>query len=156
MMYDLATFPFWIILAVLIGGFVGWRTWSNDPQPDWMRSWLLPAILAVVIGILMAMLKVLPGRAGLWLEVGLLMVGGYVFGCLVGGQLKDFFGLGATSATAPARPANSAAFVAEAAGTRPPDRSPAAQAAASIEADRLAAEAAAKAEADRLAAEAAA
>ncbi|MGJ4929719.1 cell envelope biogenesis protein TolA [Bradyrhizobium sp. HKCCYLS2038] len=156
MMYDLATFLFWIILCVIIGGFVGWHTWSDAKQPDWMRSWLLPVILAFIIGSLMAMLSVLPGRAGLWLEVALLMVGAYVVGCLVGGQLKEYVGLGDGSAMAPGGPGGVAAFTAP---TRPPwadSPSPAAQAAASIEADRLAAETAAKAEADRLAAEAAA
>ncbi|XUM21907.1 cell envelope biogenesis protein TolA [Bradyrhizobium oligotrophicum S58] len=158
MMYDLATFPFWIILAAGIGGFVGWRTWSDEPRPDWLRSWLLPATLAIVIGIMMALLTVLPGRAGLWLEVGLLMVGAYVLGCLIGGQLKEYVGLGDTSAMSPGGPGNSVAFAGETAAARPwaDSPSPAAQAAASVEADRLAAEAAAKAEAERVAAEAAA
>ncbi|CAL76534.1 hypothetical protein; putative membrane protein; putative TolA family protein [Bradyrhizobium sp. ORS 278] len=155
MMYDLTTFFFWILLAVVIGGFVGWRTWSDEKQPDWMRSWLLPAILAFLIGSLMAMLSVLPGRAGLWLEVALLMVGGYVVGCLVGGQLKDYVGIGDSSAMSPGGPGGTVAFTAPA---RPwaDSPSPAAQAAAQVEADRLAAEAAAQAEADRVAAEAAA
>ncbi|WP_315812613.1 cell envelope biogenesis protein TolA [Bradyrhizobium sp. SZCCHNR2028] len=158
MMYDLATFPFWIIFAVGIGGFVGWRTWSDAPRPDWLRSWLLPATLALVIGIVMALLSVLPGRAGLWLEVGLLMVGAYVLGCLIGGQLKDYVGLGDTSAMSPGGPGHSVAFAGATAAASPwaDSPSPAAQAAASVEADRLATEAAAKAEADRVAAEAAA
>ncbi|MGY3453532.1 cell envelope biogenesis protein TolA [Bradyrhizobium sp. USDA 4353] len=157
MMYDLTTFFLWILLAIVIGGFVGWRTWSDAKQPDWMRTWLLPAILAVLIGALMAMLSVLPGRAGLWLEVALLMVGGYVVGCLVGGQLKEYVGIGDSSAMSPGGPGNVAAFTAPAAARPWADSpSPAAQAAAQVEADRLAAEAAAKAEADRLAAEAAA
>ncbi|CCD89213.1 conserved membrane protein of unknown function [Bradyrhizobium sp. ORS 285] len=157
MMYDLTTFFFWILLAIIIGGFVGWRTWSDAKQPDWMRTWLLPAILAFLIGALMAMLSVLPGRAGLWLEVALLMVGGYVVGCLVGGQLKEYVGIGDSSAMSPGGPGNVAAFTAPAPARPWADSpSPAAQAAAQVEADRLAAEAAAKAEADRLAAEAAA
>ncbi|CCD99665.1 cell envelope integrity/translocation protein TolA [Bradyrhizobium sp. STM 3809] len=156
MMYDLTTFFFWILLCVVIGGFVGWRTWSDAKQPDWMRSWLLPAILAFVIGALMAMLSVLPGRAGLWLEVALLMVGGYVVGCLVGGQLKDYVGIGDSSAMSPGGPGGTVAFTAPAARPWADSPSPAAQAAAQVEADRLATEAAAKAEADRLAAEAAA
>ncbi|WP_315716132.1 MULTISPECIES: cell envelope biogenesis protein TolA [unclassified Bradyrhizobium] len=158
MMYDLATFPFWIILAVGIGGFVGWRTWSDEPRPDWLRSWLLPATLALVIGILMALLTVLPGRAGLWLEVGLLMVGAYLLGCLIGGQLREYVGLGDTSAMSPGGPGSSVAFAGAPATASPwaDSPSPAAQAAASVEADRLATEAAAKAEAERVAAEAAA
>jgi predicted flap endonuclease-1-like 5' DNA nuclease len=159
MMYDLTTFLFWILLAAVIGGFVGWHSWSDDKRPDWLRSWLLPATLAFGIGALLALLSVLPGRAGLWLEVALLMVSAYVLGCLSGGQLKEYVGLGDSSAMAPGGPGTSAAFTAAPA---PPARpwadspSPAAQAAASIEADRLAAEAAVKTEADRLAAEAAA
>ena len=159
MMYDLTTFLFWILLAAVIGGFVGWHSWSDDKRPDWLRSWLLPATLAFGIGALLALLSVLPGRAGLWLEVALLMVSAYVLGCLSGGQLKEYVGLGDSSAMAPGGPGTSAAFTAAPA---PPARpwadspSPAVQAAASIEADRLAAEAAVKTEADRLAAEAAA
>ena len=159
MMYDLTTFLFWILLAAVIGGFVGWYSWSDDKRPDWLRSWLLPATLAFGIGALLALLSVLPGRAGLWLEVALLMVSAYVLGCLSGGQLKEYVGLGDSSAMAPGGPGTSAAFTAAPA---PPARpwadspSPAVQAAASIEADRLAAEAAVKTEADRLAAEAAA
>ncbi|UFZ06748.1 cell envelope biogenesis protein TolA [Bradyrhizobium ontarionense] len=160
MMYDLATFLLWILLALVIGGFVGWRTRSDAPRPDWLRSWLLPATLAFAIGVLMALLNVLPGRAGLWLEVALLMVGGYVFGCLIGGQLKDFFGLDDAKAAAPSPPANRVASVADTAAPHPvadsPSQALAAHAAASVEADRLAAEAEAKAETDRLAAEAAA
>ncbi|NPU10501.1 cell envelope biogenesis protein TolA [Bradyrhizobium sp. 83002] len=158
MMYDLTTFLFWILLSLVIGGVVGWSTWSNAKRPDWLRSWLLPATLAFAIGALMAMLSVLPGRAGLWLEVALLMVGAYVLGCLAGGQLKEYAGLGDTSAMSPGGPGNSVAFAGATAAARPwaDSPSPAAQAAASIEADRLAAEAAAKAEAERLAAEAAA
>jgi len=159
MMYDLTTFFLWTLLALAIGGVVGWRTWSDLKRPDWLRTWLMPAALAFAIGVLMALLSVLPGRAGLWLEVALLMVGAYVFGCLIGGQLKGLFGLDAANAMA-AGPGNSVAFTAGAAEARPvadsPSQSPAAQAAASVEADRLAAEAEAKAKADRLAAEAAA
>ncbi|MGC2782100.1 MAG: cell envelope biogenesis protein TolA, partial [Bradyrhizobium sp.] len=159
MMYDLATFLLWILLALAIGGIVGWRTWSDAPRPDWLRSWLLPAALAFAIGGLMALLNVLPGRAGLWLEVALMMVGAYVFGCLIGGQLKDFFGLDHARAVAPNAVA-SIASIGDTAEPRPvadsPSQSLAAHAAASVEADRLAAEAEAKAEADRLAAEAAA
>jgi predicted flap endonuclease-1-like 5' DNA nuclease len=156
MMYDLTTFLFWILLALVIGGIVGWSTWSNAKRPDWLRSWLLPATLAFAIGALMAMLSVLPGRAGLWLEVALLMVGAYVLGCLAGGQLKEYAGLGDTSAMSPGGPGNSVAFAGATAAATPwaDSPSPAAQAAARVEADRAAAEAAAKAEADRLAAEA--
>ncbi|CCD94740.1 conserved hypothetical protein [Bradyrhizobium sp. ORS 375] len=85
------------------------------------------------------------------------MVGGYVVGCLVGGQLKDYVGIGDSSAMSPGGPGNVTAFTAPAPARPWADSpSPAAQAAAQVEADRLAAEAAAKAEAERLAAEAAA
>ncbi|MGJ5207284.1 cell envelope biogenesis protein TolA [Bradyrhizobium sp. HKCCYLR20261] len=160
MMYDLATFPVWILLSALIGGAVGWITWSDHKHPDWHRGWLLPATLAFAIGLLMALLGVLPGRAGLWLEVLLLMISAYLLGCLAGGYLKDYAGLSDTSAMSPGGPGGNLALAAYTGGGRPVadnrSPSPAAQAAASIEADRLAAEAAAKAEADRLGAEAAA
>ncbi|MGJ4891131.1 cell envelope biogenesis protein TolA [Bradyrhizobium sp. HKCCYLRH3099] len=160
MMYDLATFPVWILLSALIGGAVGWITWSEHKHPDWHRGWLLPATLAFAIGLLMALLGVLPGRAGLWLEVLLLMISAYLLGCLAGGYLKDYAGLSDTSAMSPGGPGGNLALAAYTGGGRPVadgrSQTPAAQAAASIEADRLAAEAAAKAEAERLAAEAAA
>ncbi|MGJ4994977.1 cell envelope biogenesis protein TolA [Bradyrhizobium sp. HKCCYLS3077] len=160
MMYDLATFPVWILLSALIGGAVGWITWSDHKHPDWHRGWLLPATLAFAIGLLMALLGVLPGRAGLWLEVLLLMISAYLLGCLAGGYLKDYAALSDTSAMSPGGPGGNLALAAYTGGGRPVadgrSQTPAAQAAASIEADRLAAEAVAKAEAERLAAEAAA
>ena len=154
MMYDLATFLPWLLVALAIGGVVGWRSWSNAPRRGWLSGWILPAVLAFAIGLLLAILKVLPGRAGLWLEIALLMASAYIFGCFIGGMLRDLLGLEA-KVVAPATRADALAAAADSPAAATPAQSAAAQAAASVEADRLAAEAE-KAEADRLAAEAAA
>jgi predicted flap endonuclease-1-like 5' DNA nuclease len=113
-----------------------------------------------VIGLVVAVLKLLPGEAGLWLEIALLVMFLYIVGCFLGGWLKSMW-------PKPARPRTEEAaqddVVAPKASTLVEADAPAAQ----VEQDRLAAEAAAKAEAehqaaaaqaerDRLAAEAAA
>jgi hypothetical protein len=45
--------------------------------------------LAFVIGVIVAALKLVPGRYGLWLEIALLMSVFYIVGCFVGGWLKN-------------------------------------------------------------------
>jgi predicted flap endonuclease-1-like 5' DNA nuclease len=155
MMYDLATFLPWLLVALAVGGVVGWRSWSSAPRRGWLAGWILPAVLAFAIALLLAVLNVLPGRAGLWLEVALLMVSAYVFGCFIAGMLRDLLGLDA-KVVAPAARADAMAAAAAGPDADSPAQSAAAQAAASVEADRLADEAEAKAEAERLTAEAAA
>jgi hypothetical protein len=159
MLFDLASYPVWLSAALAIGLMVGWRTYSDAPRRYWRDSWIIWGALVFVIGVIVAVLKLLPGRYGLWLEIALLMIAFYIVGCLLGGWLKKLVGAhesgGAAAIPAAADSRNGTKLDAERQATAKAaaDRL-VFQVAAKAEADRRAA--AARAEADRLAAEAAA
>ena len=140
----------------------------DAPRRNWRDGWILWGALAFVIGVIVAALKLLPGRYGLWLEIALLMFAFYIVGCFLGGRLKRLLGAHESGGVAAMPPvadirngakleaerqatAKAAAdrLVVEIAAKAEADRK---AAAAKAEADRLAAEALAKAEADRKAA----
>ena len=166
MLFDLASYSIWLISALAIGLVIGWRTYSDAPRRYWRDGWIVWAALAFVIGVIVAVLKLLPGRYGLWLEIALLMFAVYILGCFLGGGLKKLVGAHESGGAAAMRDAadsrnrNNAKLEAERQATAKAaaDRL-AVEVAVKAEADRKEADrkaAAAKAEADRLAAEAAA
>jgi hypothetical protein len=140
MLFDLVSYAGWLIAALGIGLLVGWRTYLNAPR-RWRDGWIIWGALAFVIGVIVAALKLLPGRHGLWLEIALLMFAFYIVGCFLGGALKKLLGAHESGGAAALLPAadvrNGAKLEAEP------------QATAKAAADRLALEVAAKAEADR-------
>jgi len=159
MLFDVVSYPGWLIAALGIGLLVGWRTYLNAPRRNWRDGWIIWGALAFVIGVIVAALKLLPGRYGLWLEIALLMFAFYIVGCFLGGGLKKVLGAHESGSAAAMLPAadirNGAKLEADRQATAKAaaDRL-ALEIAAKAEADRKAV--AAKAEADRLAAEAAA
>ncbi len=136
MFYDIVSFPVWLLVAALVGAVVGWMTYSDAPRRGWFAGWAGWGAAAFVIGVIVAMLKLLPGRAGLWLEIALLMALLYIVGCFLGGMLKSLM-----AAPEPRRVTEDAAVAVTDA-----DRQ---AALAKAELDRLAAETAATVEADR-------
>ena len=92
MVFDLVSYSGWLIAALGIGLVVGWRTYLNAPRRNWRDGWIVWGALAFVIGVIVATLKLLPGRYGLWLEVALLMTAFYIVGCFLGGGLKTLLG----------------------------------------------------------------
>lgn len=160
MLFDLVSYSGWLIAASGIGLVVGWRTYLDAPRRNWRDGWIVWGALAFVIGVIVAALKLLPGRYGLWLEIALLMIAFYVVGCFLGGGLKRLLGAHESGGAAAADVRNSAKLEAERQATAKAaaDRL-AVEVAVKAEVDRKEADrkaAAAKAEADRLAAEAAA
>ena len=160
MLFDLVSYSGWLIAASGIGLVVGWRTYLDAPRRNWRDGWIVWGALAFIIGVIVAALKLLPGRYGLWLEIALLMIAFYVVGCFLGGGLKRLLGAHESGGAAAADVRNSAKLEAERQTTAKAaaDRL-AVEVAVKAEADRKEADrkaAAAKAEADRLAAEAAA
>jgi hypothetical protein len=144
MLFDLVSYFPWLIAALGIGVVVGWRTYLDTPRRNWRDGWIIWGALAFVVGVIVAALKLVPGRYGLWLEIALLMIAVYIVGCFLGGVLKKLLG---------AHESGGAAVVPAATDSRNGTKLEAErQATAKAAADRLAVEVAAKAEADRKAA----
>src|SRR5215813_3896577 len=144
MVFDLVSYSGWLIAALGFGLVVGWRTYLDAPRRNWRDGWIIWGALAFVIGVIVAVLKLLPGRYGLWLEIALLMFAFYIVGCFLGGALKRLLGAHESRGAAEA-PANGVSRN----GAQPDAER---QATAKAAADRLAVELSAKAEADRRAA----
>src|SRR5215475_13726060 len=141
MLFDLVSYSGWLIVALGIGLVVGWRTYLNTPRRNWGDEWIVLGALAFVVGVIVAALKLLPGRYGLWLEIALLMMAVYIVGCFLGGGLKRLLG---------AHESGNAAAMPAAADSRDDGKLEAErQASAKAAADRLAVEVAARAEAER-------
>ncbi|MBB2973551.1 hypothetical protein [Mesorhizobium sp. RMAD-H1] len=81
----------WLLLALLLGGIIGWLSFLQE-KPGWSRAgWLSIGIPAFLIGLAVAAFKLLPGEAGYWLDLGLLFFGAYIIGCLFGSLLHGLF-----------------------------------------------------------------
>lgn len=92
MLYLIQFHFFWLILALIFGGIVGWLTFSNDRR-GWSGGWLFLAVPVFLVGLVVAALKLLPDRAGYWLDLSLLFFGIYMIGCLLGSGLRSLFGV---------------------------------------------------------------
>ena len=119
MLFDLMSYFGWLAAALAIGIVVGWRTYADAPRRSLFDGWFKWGALVFVIGVIVAVLKLFPGRFGLWLEIFLLMTAVYIIGCFLGGWLKDLLGAhttgGAARAAADRLAAETAAAKAEAA-----------------------------------------
>jgi len=77
----------WLLGALLLGFGMGWiAVVHRGPGVSRvLAGWLglLAAALLVV-----ALVHIVPGRPGYWLELALLMLGPYVAGCAVGSLLR--------------------------------------------------------------------
>ena len=98
MWFDLVSYPGWLATALAIGLVVGWRTYSDAPRGGLLDGWFKWGALLFVLGVVVAVFKLVPGRYGLWLEIALLMTALYVVGCFLGGWLKDLLGAHETGA----------------------------------------------------------
>jgi len=143
MLFDLVSYPGWLVVALSIGVVVGWRTYSDAPRRNWFGGWIPWGALVVLIGFIVAVLKLLPGRYGLWLEIALMMTTCYIVGCFLGGGLKNLLGAHETGGGVAAGPPDAGSS--RAAALAETER----QATAKAAADRLAVEVAAKGEAER-------
>jgi len=89
----------WLLGSLLIGLAMGWiAVVHRGPGVSIVQArWL--AVLAIVL-VALAASRIVPGRPGYWLDLGLVMFVLYLAGCSVGSLLRDW----ALSRTAPARP----------------------------------------------------
>ncbi len=99
MLYLLQTLSAWSIAALGLGllfGFLFWKAAAEGERPAFRRSGALLFLLPVILGAA-AWTRWLPGRYGLWLETGLLLLVAYLIGCALGCLLRRLFSGGSAA-----------------------------------------------------------
>jgi hypothetical protein len=77
----------WLLGALAIGFAMGWvAVVHRAPGVSRLWTWLLSALAVALVAA--AFTHVIPGRAGYWLELLLLMFVPYLAGCAVGSWLR--------------------------------------------------------------------
>jgi hypothetical protein len=89
-MVYLATFHWgWLLASLLLGFAMGWIAVVHRGQGVSKRvAWGLAVLVAALVGAALA--RVVPGRPGYWLDLGLIMFALYLAGCTVGSWLRDW------------------------------------------------------------------
>jgi hypothetical protein len=79
----------WLSPSLLLGLAMGWIAVVHRGQgvSKVTSRWL--AVLAAVL-VAVALARVIPGRPGYWLDLGLIMFASYLFGCAMGSWLRDW------------------------------------------------------------------
>ena len=85
----LATFHWgWLLASLLLGLAMGWIAVVHRGQGVSKRTARWLAVLAAAL-VAAALARVVPGRFGYWLDLGLVMFALYLAGCAVGSWLRD-------------------------------------------------------------------
>ncbi len=89
-MAHLVTFHWgWLLGSLLLGLAMGWIAVVHRGQGVSKRtSWWLAVLAAALVAVALA--RVIPGRPGYWLDLGLIMFALYLAGCAVGSWLRDW------------------------------------------------------------------
>jgi len=86
----LAVFPWgWLLASLLLGLAMGWIAVVHRARgvSRTLSGWL--AGLAVLL-VAAAVTRIIPGRPGYWLDLGLVMFVPYLIGCAIGSALRDW------------------------------------------------------------------
>jgi hypothetical protein len=78
----------WLLASGLLGLAMGWIAVVHRGRAVSRRTsrWLAALAAALVAA---ALARVIPGRPGYWLDLGLIMFAIYLFGCAAGSWLRD-------------------------------------------------------------------
>ena len=78
----------WLLAALLLGFAMGWISVVQRGQGITKKAaqWLAVLIVALIVA---AVTRVVPGRFGYWLDLGLAMLVAYLVGCAIGSWLRD-------------------------------------------------------------------
>ncbi len=79
----------WLLASLLLGLAMGWIAVVHRGQgtSKAVSRWL--SVLAAVL-VAAALARVIPGRPGYWLDLGLVMFAMYLAGCALGSWLRDW------------------------------------------------------------------
>jgi fructose-specific phosphotransferase system IIC component len=86
----LATFHWgWLLGALLLGFVAGWIAVVQRSRgvSKVTARWLAVLVAALVVA---ALTRIVPGRPGYWLDLGLVMFALYLAGCTIGSGLRDW------------------------------------------------------------------
>jgi hypothetical protein len=90
----------WLLASLLLGLAMGWIAVVHRGQGvSRVQARWLAALVAVLVGVAAA--RLVPGRFGYWLDLGLIMFALYLAGCAVGSWLRAWV----LSRSVPAKPA---------------------------------------------------
>jgi len=79
----------WLLGSALLGFAMGWiSVVSHGEGVSRKLRWVLSALVAVLIGAALA--RIVPGRFGYWLDLGLIMFALYLCGCTIGSWLRGW------------------------------------------------------------------
>jgi uncharacterized membrane protein YjjP (DUF1212 family) len=79
----------WLLASALLGLAMGWIAVVQRGQGASKRTARWLAVLAAAL-VASALARVIPGRPGYWLDLGLMMFATYIFCCAVGSWLRDW------------------------------------------------------------------
>ena len=86
----LATFFWgWLLASLLLGLAMGWIAVVQRGEGVSKRTSRWLAVLAAAL-VAAALARVVPGRPGYWLDLGLVMFALYLAGCAAGSWLRDW------------------------------------------------------------------
>jgi hypothetical protein len=89
-MVFLVTFHWgWLLASLLLGLAMGWIAVVQRGRGLSKRTAQWLAVLVAVLAAA-ALARVVPGRPGYWLDLGLIMLTVYLAGCAVGSWLRDW------------------------------------------------------------------
>jgi hypothetical protein len=79
----------WLFTSLLLGLAMGWIAVVHRGRRVSTRT---SRLLALVVAVLVtaALARVIPGRPGYWLDLGLIMFALYLAGCVAGSWLRDW------------------------------------------------------------------
>jgi hypothetical protein len=79
----------WLLASLLIGLGMGWiAVVHRGPGVSRVTARWLAALVAGLLAVALA--RLIPGRPGYWLDLGLVMFALYLAGCAVGSWLRDW------------------------------------------------------------------
>jgi hypothetical protein len=78
----------WLLASLLLGLAMGWIAVVHRGRGVSKKTTRWLSVLAVAL-IAAALTRVVPGRFGYWLDLGLVMFAIYLVGCAIGSWLRD-------------------------------------------------------------------